>query len=84
MFGCHARGVLGARRWEALGAPRSSQEQQGAAQEQPRAAQSSQESSGTALGEPRVTQDASKMTLSARSLGRQFSPQTSLPELRGT
>ena len=62
----------------------SSEEQPGAAQEQPRAAQSSQESSGTALGEPRVTQDTSKMTLSARSLGRQFSPQTSLPELRGT
>mgnify|MGYP006956458437 CR=1 FL=1 len=67
-------GLGGGRRWE----------QPGAAQEQPGAAQERQESSGTALGEPRATQDTSKMTLSARSLGRQISPQTSLPELRGT
>ena len=52
-----------------VGGAGSSQEQPGAAQEQPRAAQSSQESSGTALGELRATQDTSKMTLLARSLG---------------
>ena len=74
--GCHCLGwclaLGGGRRWE----------QPGAAQEQPRAAQSSQESSGTALGEPRATQDTLNMTLSARSLGRQISPQTSFLEPR--
>ena len=81
MLGVMLGGVLGA---SVVGGAGSSQEQPGAAQEQPRAAQSSQESSGTALGEPRATQDTPKMTASAQSLGRQISPQTSLPELRGT
>ena len=95
--GCLENSLLSARVWGSwpcwvscsgfawglvVGGARSSQEQPGADQEQPRAAQSSQESSGTALGEPRVTQDTSKMTPWARSLGRQFSPQTLLPELR--
>ena len=78
--GCHAWGVLGTRWWEALGAASSSP---GAAQEQPGAAQERQDSFGTALGEPRASQHTSKMTLSARSLGRQISLQPSCPELRG-